>query len=75
VDQTGQSVKQLYSEHIIQLTWKYVLASDIFLPLDTYFVAPAHKMYQHSLRMAPGGLKFVGVSNVNKGVLTYTYTV
>jgi len=30
-------------------------------------------MYQYSLRMAPGGLKFVGVSNVNKGVLTYIY--
>ena len=74
VDQTGQSLKQLYSEHIIQLTWKYVLTSDNFLHLDTYFVAPAHEMYQYSLRMAPGWLKFVGVSNVNKGVLTYIYS-
>jgi len=46
-----------------------------YLHLDTYFVDPAHKMYHFSLKMAPGGLEHVGVSNVNKGVLTYTYLV
>ena len=36
--------------------------------MDTYFVDPAHKMYQFTLRMAAGGLKHVAGSNVNKGV-------
>jgi len=43
-----------------------------YLHLDTYFVDPAYKMYQFSLKMAPGGLQYVGVSNVNKGVNIYS---
>jgi len=43
-----------------------------YLHLDAYIVDPAHKMYQFSLRMAPGGMKHAGVSNVNKGVNIYS---
>ena len=35
-----------------------------------YFDDPTHKMYQYSLRMAPRGLKYVGMYIVNKVVLT-----
>ena len=40
-----------------------------------HILLPLLTKYQYSLRMAPGRLKHVGVSKVNKGVLTYIYIV
>jgi hypothetical protein len=37
-----------------------------------YFVDPAYKMYEYSVRMAPGGLTHVGVYGMDKVVLMYT---
>jgi hypothetical protein len=36
-----------------------------------YFVFPAHKLYQYSLKIASWGLKRLGVFSVDKVVFTY----